>query len=640
MNSSLNVSGMLNSRVLLALVALAAVIGWGVVFFGAGSGAQMPAGSGQDEVVELTQELSALKKQYDDLLFDYEAALQEEIALRTLNESMKSDLAEPSDDASDETSSLTTNNLSLRTPGGDREQYLRTRLRHAREQLRRHRKERRQDPEKLALRSELASLQEQIEVERAYYSESLEAITIKLEEASSVSMAEAGMAEASMDEASMDEISMDEVSMGEVSMGEAAAGEPVAQDSTAQSPPTEAEQQQIELLKHEVSELQDTLDTVQRDGTQLAVAVAEMTSLDEQSQSTSTAPDADEAASEAQSVADSAEPDQQTSSTDQSAVDSMAEEAADAASMSMDASEPDQTQEVMAAAAQDESATVAAVDSASGDTATPAMQDEPDTAVSTMDSSTAGQIALLEQQLSDLQNVMEDVVQNDRELANTQKQVTELSRELGSTASENQELSEQLEALNSEIDALTVALASANQRTRNMEIMTDAVDEENRRFGQMIDQLQDVLGSTIAETQSRISIIQSEFTVIEYSSDILFESGSAVLSDPGKQILSEFSLTLEQERFANRLVSIEGHTDNVPIKGRLRALYPSNWELSLARAASATRYLVEQGLAAARIRAVGRGSSQPVASNDTESGRAANRRIEIHLVPELVTVQD
>lgn len=217
---------------------------------------------------------------------------------------------------------------------------------------------------------------------------------------------------------------------------------------------------------------------------------------------------------------------------------------------------------------------------------------------------------------------------------------SELNQQLQRERDENQNLNHDLQALNDKVAMLTTELNSANERTLNMEIMANTITDENRRLGELIDDLQNTIGMTIAEKDDQISSIQADFAKIEYSTDILFESGSPVLSEKGRQILKEFIVNLESDEFATRVVSIEGHTDDVPISGDLLTLYPTNWELSMARAASATRYLIEQGVDAERLRPAGLGSSKPRASNDTEAGRAANRRIEIHLVPELVKSQN
>ena len=82
----------------------------------------------------------------------------------------------------------------------------------------------------------------------------------------------------------------------------------------------------------------------------------------------------------------------------------------------------------------------------------------------------------------------------------------------------------------------------------------------------------------------------------------------------------------------DKAIRIEGHTDNKQIVGALTKKFPTNWELSAARAINVTRYLQQQGLDPAVLSAVAYGEFKPVAANDTDEGRAKNRRIEIILV--------
>ena len=82
----------------------------------------------------------------------------------------------------------------------------------------------------------------------------------------------------------------------------------------------------------------------------------------------------------------------------------------------------------------------------------------------------------------------------------------------------------------------------------------------------------------------------------------------------------------------DKAIRIEGHTDNVKIGGVLAQKYPTNWELSAARAVNVTRFLQAQGLNPEDLGAVAYGENKPVADNETPEGRAQNRRIEINLV--------
>jgi chemotaxis protein MotB len=108
---------------------------------------------------------------------------------------------------------------------------------------------------------------------------------------------------------------------------------------------------------------------------------------------------------------------------------------------------------------------------------------------------------------------------------------------------------------------------------------------------------------------------------IEINSSVLFGSGNAQISESAKPLLRILARVLG--KFPHE-IKVEGFTDNQPISNRF---YPSNWELSAARAASVVRLFEGNGIAAERLSAVGYGSTRPIASNDTEWGRNKNRRV-------------
>lgn len=110
---------------------------------------------------------------------------------------------------------------------------------------------------------------------------------------------------------------------------------------------------------------------------------------------------------------------------------------------------------------------------------------------------------------------------------------------------------------------------------------------------------------------------------IELKDSILFSSGSAETSDQAQKIFDEIATILKN--YSNP-VQVEGFTDNIPINS---PKYPTNWELSSARASAIVKYLAARGVAPDRLSAVGYGEYQPVASNATEEGRAQNRRVAI-----------
>jgi chemotaxis protein MotB len=106
---------------------------------------------------------------------------------------------------------------------------------------------------------------------------------------------------------------------------------------------------------------------------------------------------------------------------------------------------------------------------------------------------------------------------------------------------------------------------------------------------------------------------------------LLFDSGSAVLKPQAAPILDQLSGVLRTD---NHAIRIEGHTDAVPARG---SAYPTNWELSTARSSAVVRAFMRRHVAAARMEASGRANLDPVDTNATDEGRAANRRVEIIL---------
>lgn len=123
-------------------------------------------------------------------------------------------------------------------------------------------------------------------------------------------------------------------------------------------------------------------------------------------------------------------------------------------------------------------------------------------------------------------------------------------------------------------------------------------------------------------------------TVATLLVDDLFEPASATLTPGGQALLADVVATL-QKAHPDRPVRVEGHSDSVPVGPSLKERYPSNWELSAARAAAVVRYLVDiHEMAPARLEVAAFSASRPAASNDSAEGRRRNRRIRIAVVPE------
>ena len=110
--------------------------------------------------------------------------------------------------------------------------------------------------------------------------------------------------------------------------------------------------------------------------------------------------------------------------------------------------------------------------------------------------------------------------------------------------------------------------------------------------------------------------------------DILFGTAEADLRPDGQSLLQDLLPILEDHPGT---ITVEGHTDNIPIATER---FPSNWELSSARASGVVRYLVTRGLVPDQLRAVGRADTVPIAANDHPQGRAENRRVSLILETE------
>jgi chemotaxis protein MotB len=158
------------------------------------------------------------------------------------------------------------------------------------------------------------------------------------------------------------------------------------------------------------------------------------------------------------------------------------------------------------------------------------------------------------------------------------------------------------------------------------------VEEQNAVLNELegdFDRLAEIFAEEIANQQIALEQLVDGIEV-EIPSDVMYESGSATAT-VGSEGLEYAAQLAEFLKGTDYFVSVIGHTDNQKVSRNLAKRYPSNWELAGARAASAVRYFVAQGVDPTRMVASSRGHFDPVASNDTPEGRAENRRIEIVL---------
>lgn len=189
----------------------------------------------------------------------------------------------------------------------------------------------------------------------------------------------------------------------------------------------------------------------------------------------------------------------------------------------------------------------------------------------------------------------------------------------------------ELSELVGRIEGMSAQLKEASGKIGSLESEVDSLGKERDDIRTRFAELKQELESDLHSKDIEIKQLKGDLTVIRLGSDILFDTGSAQLREAGRNALGHIAAALNE--FPDRQISLEGHTDSVPISERLQDEYATNWELSTARAARAVRYLQQQGVSPERLRAVGYGPYRPVADNDDPTARGLNRRLEIMLLP-------
>ncbi len=187
-----------------------------------------------------------------------------------------------------------------------------------------------------------------------------------------------------------------------------------------------------------------------------------------------------------------------------------------------------------------------------------------------------------------------------------------------------------------EVSGLKNRLKVASKKTRTLE--TRLAETETSTIKKIHDaqEITEARENLIRELQKeidaghvKISQMNDQLSV-QIIDKILFSTGSDRVNPEGKILLKKLSHSLKK---IQKTIRIEGHTDNVPIRGLLAGKYPTNWELSTGRATQVVRYLLSQGVNPKHLLAVGMGQHTPLASNETSQGRQENRRIEVVISP-------
>lgn len=155
--------------------------------------------------------------------------------------------------------------------------------------------------------------------------------------------------------------------------------------------------------------------------------------------------------------------------------------------------------------------------------------------------------------------------------------------------------------------------------------LSEEIMEEKRRLNEVSDEFQRAL-QPFVESQL-VGIKKHDFWVeLEMNSELLFASGSAELSSKALPVLEKVA---EVVRHVPNVINVEGYTDDVPIS---TGIYPSNWDLSSARATNVVKELVKNEIPPNRLSAVGYGEFHPIGDNNNEEGRFKNRRVVLVLM--------
>jgi len=188
-------------------------------------------------------------------------------------------------------------------------------------------------------------------------------------------------------------------------------------------------------------------------------------------------------------------------------------------------------------------------------------------------------------------------------------------------------------------------VASLHGRISDLQTMLDLLEQSSSALAGQIEEKEQELAATRAAQTELMSELEQEINdghiqverlrgqlKVDLIDEILFDSGEAELNPAGTGVLLKVGGVLKKTQ--GRTIVVQGHTDNVQIVGKLAEEYPTNWELSAARAVNVVRFLQDDvGINPEQLSAAGFAEYRPSAENSTAEGRQQNRRIEIVLAP-------
>lgn len=255
------------------------------------------------------------------------------------------------------------------------------------------------------------------------------------------------------------------------------------------------------------------------------------------------------------------------------------------------------------------------------------------------------QAALLEKKIADVQaEGNAQVTRLEAELDGARSQVAQLEKKTADVEAEKNaqvtRLKTELDGARSEIGSLKQDVVDCRQAASSLEQRLSDLKGQRVQLERQLGEVKSTYDAMVKDLKNQIQNKEVTISALEeklsitFVDRILFEFGKATISPQGEEILAKVGGILKN--VSAKRVRIIGHTDNKPIHPDYRYRFPSNWELSAARAAAVVRYFQnEVGLDPENLEAVGHSFYDSVASNETEEGRAQNRRVNIIVAPKL-----
>jgi len=216
--------------------------------------------------------------------------------------------------------------------------------------------------------------------------------------------------------------------------------------------------------------------------------------------------------------------------------------------------------------------------------------------------------------VAELDQTRSALAQEEAKARSLAEKMSQLEQQLGATQKDKSSLESNVEQMKEALAELRKRKAEADARIAEFKALVG-------KFKTLID-----------AGKLKVRIREGRM-VVALATDVLFPSGSATLSKEGKAAIAEVAGLLAS--IPDRKFQIEGHTDNVPVRGKQ---YFANWGLAANRALTVLSTMVEAGMPPERISAASFGDSAPAKPNDTPENKAANRRIEIVMVPDLASL--